>query len=114
ETEEKTKAPVLRLKGSYAGEDRGRVNHTFQLGEGLIGQAALGQSPMLLTEVPADYIRLKSGLGEGSPLNIIILPVSYKGHVNGVVELASFKPFTPIHQQLLNQMNVKLGIILDN
>ena len=43
---------------------------------------------ILLTEVPSDYIKITSGLGEAKPLNIIVLPVLFEGSVHAVIELA--------------------------
>ena len=43
----------------------------FAPGEGLVGQAALEKQPILLQNVPDDYIQITSGLGEAPPRNII-------------------------------------------
>jgi len=48
----------------------------------------------MLTQVPADYIRINSALGEATPANIVVLPVLFEGDVRAVIELASFKPFS--------------------
>ena len=53
----------------------------FQIGEGLIGQCALEKQTILLNQVPNDYIKIRSGTGESSPKNIIILPVQFEGDV---------------------------------
>src|SRR5437868_4627251 len=56
--------PELQLLASYAYRDRNGVNSRFKLGEGLVGQAALEKERILLTNVPSDYVRISSGLGE--------------------------------------------------
>ena len=66
--------PVLKLMSSYAYQERKNLANQFPLGEGLVGQCALEKQRILLTEVPNDYIRISSGLGEALPLNIIVLP----------------------------------------
>jgi signal transduction histidine kinase/DNA-binding response OmpR family regulator/HAMP domain-containing protein len=106
--------PLYKLLASYAFKERKHLTTAFHLGEGLIGQAALEKSPIILTDVPADYIRVKSGLGEAPPLNIYVLPVIFDGDVKAVLELASFKPFTNIQQTFLEEMMTGLGIILDS
>jgi GAF domain-containing protein len=42
-------------------------------------QAALERKPIVITEAPHDYIRITSGLGEGPPVNIVVLPVLFEG-----------------------------------
>ncbi|MEW9671354.1 response regulator [Ammoniphilus sp. 3BR4] len=106
--------PVFKLLASYAFKERKHASNTFGLGEGLVGQAALEKTPIILTEVPADFIRIKSGLGEGQPLNIYVLPILYKDDVKGVLEIASFKPFTLTQQTFLEKLVSNLGIIVDS
>ena len=93
-----------KLIASYAYKERKHVGNRFRLGEGLVGQAALEKKPILLTNVPDDYIQITSGLGEAPPRNIIVLPILFEGEVKAVVELASFLPFSQIHQIFLDQL----------
>ncbi|MEO8194943.1 MAG: response regulator, partial [Gemmatimonadales bacterium] len=106
-------SPVLKLIASYAYKERKHVGNRFHLGEGLVGQAALEKKPILLTSVPDDYIRITSGLGESSPRNILVLPVLFEGEVKAVVELASFLPFSQIHQVFLDQLAESVGVVLN-
>ncbi|MBA3342680.1 MAG: HAMP domain-containing protein, partial [Gemmatimonadaceae bacterium] len=106
-------APVLRLIASYAYKERKHVGNVFHLGEGLIGQAALEKKPILLTSVPDDYIRITSGLGEAAPRNILVLPILFEGEVKAVIELASFLPFSQIHQLFLDQLAESVGVVLN-
>jgi CheY-like chemotaxis protein/signal transduction histidine kinase/HAMP domain-containing protein len=103
----------LKLIASYAYKQRKHVNNRFQLGEGLVGQSALEKKGILLTNVPADYIQINSGLGEAPPLNIIVLPVLFEGEVKAVIELASFHTFSQIHQIFLDQLSESIGVVLN-
>ena len=105
--------PVLKLIASYAYKERKHVGNRFQLGEGLVGQAALEKKAILLTSVPEDYIRITSGLGEAPPRNILVLPILFEGEVKAVVELASFLPFSQIHQLFLDQLAETVGVVLN-
>ncbi len=75
--------PVLKLLSSYAYQERKNVANQFRLGEGLVGQCALEKQRILLTEVPSDYIRISSGLGQALPLNIIVLPILFENAGEG-------------------------------
>jgi HAMP domain-containing protein/CheY-like chemotaxis protein len=104
---------VLKLIASYAYKQRKNVSNRFPLGEGLVGQAALEKKSLLLTNVPHDYIVISSGLGEATPLNIIVLPVLFEGEVRAVIELASFRAFSQIHQIFLDQLSESIGVVLN-
>jgi HAMP domain-containing protein/CheY-like chemotaxis protein/signal transduction histidine kinase len=105
--------PVLRLIASYAYKERKHIGNRFYLGEGLVGQAALEKKPILLTNVPSDYIQISSGLGEAPPRNVIVLPVLFEGDVKAVIELASFLPFSQIHQLFLDQFAESVGVVIN-
>ena len=76
--------PVLELQAGYGYEERKHLSTSFRLGEGLVGQCAKEKKRILLTDVPGDYVRINSGLGESPPLNIIVLPVLFEGSVRAV------------------------------
>ncbi len=80
----------LKLLSSYAYTQRKNVSNRWRIAEGLVGQAAFEKKTIILNNVPADYIKITSGLGEGTPLNIAVLPVLFENNVMAVVELASF------------------------
>ena len=111
--EDEANVPVLKLIASYAYKERKHVGNRFHLGEGLVGQAALEKKPILLTNVPDDYIRITSGLGEAPPRNILVLPVLFEGEVKAVIELASFLPFSQIHQLFLDQLAESVGVVIN-
>ncbi|MET0280353.1 MAG: response regulator [Steroidobacteraceae bacterium] len=61
--------------------------HSFELGEGLVGEAARSDRIAHLADVPAQHLRIESTLVSGSPRHIVLVPVSYNGRVNAVLEL---------------------------
>ena len=105
--------PVLQFQAGYGYEERKHLSKSFEIGEGLVGQCALEKKRILLTEVPTDYVSINSGLGESTPLNIIVLPVLFEGSVRAVVELASFSPFSRAHQTFLGQLPESIGLVLN-
>jgi signal transduction histidine kinase/HAMP domain-containing protein/ActR/RegA family two-component response regulator len=105
--------PVLALQAGYGFEERKHLSTSFRLGQGLIGQCAKEKARILLTDVPNDYVKINSGLGEATPLNIIVLPVLFEGSVRAVVELASFSPFSVTHQAFLDQITESIGLVLN-
>ncbi len=103
----------LRLLASYAHRERRGVKNRFKLGETLVGQAALEKRRILLTDVPADYVTVSSGLGESRPINIVVLPILFEGKVKAVMELSSLDRFSSTHQAFLDQLTESIGIVLN-
>jgi hypothetical protein len=103
----------MKLLGSYAYRERKGVGNVFKAGEGLVGQCALERERILVTDVPDNYIRIGSGLGEATPFNIVVLPVLFEGEVKAVIELASFNRFNDIHLTFLDQLKESIGIVLN-
>ena len=104
---------VLKMLTSYAYKERKHLSNIFRPGEGLVGQCALEKQRILLTEVPDDYVKISSGLGEGTPKNILVLPVLFEGELQAVIELASFKRFSHISITFLDQLTENIGIVLN-
>jgi signal transduction histidine kinase/HAMP domain-containing protein len=105
--------PFMKFQAGYGLEERKHLASSFQIGEGLVGQCAREKKRILLTDVPSDYVRINSGLGNSPPLNIIVLPILFEGSVRAVVELASFSPFSSIHQTFLDQLTESIGLVLN-
>ncbi|MBL1199104.1 MAG: response regulator [Nostoc sp. GBBB01] len=103
----------LKLISSYAYRERKHLANRFYMGEGLVGQCALEKERILLTEVPSDYIKIGSGLGEATPLNAVVLPVLFEGQVTAVIELASFRRFSEIHLTFFDQLTESIAIVLN-
>src|SRR6266700_3582822 len=104
----------LDFQAGYAYKRRKEVPMQFRVGEGLVGQCAFEKRRILITDVPSDYVKITSGLGESKPLNILVLPVVFEGDVRAVIELASFQRFSQIHQDFLDQLMESIGIVLNN
>ncbi|CAM5326131.1 histidine kinase OS=Streptomyces aurantiogriseus OX=66870 GN=GCM10010251_46170 PE=4 SV=1 [Streptomyces aurantiogriseus] len=93
----------LRMLGSY-GYSMGSMPTSFRPGEALVGTAAEEKRTILVSNAPSGYLKISSGLGEAPPAQVIVLPVLFEGQVLGVIELASFTPFTQIQKDFLNQL----------
>ena len=104
----------LVSKASYAYNHDSVTSRSFHLGEGLVGQCAAEKKPMMISEIPDDYVKISSGIGEAAPKNILILPAEYEGEVLAVLEIASFKPFNDVQQALLHEVMAHMGITINS
>lgn len=105
---------TLQKHASYAFDRENAGMDHFRFGEGLVGQCAAENRTMLLTQIPDDYIKIRSGVGMSSPENIILLPAEFEGEVLAVIELASFKRFSPLQQKLLHELMSRIGVTISS
>jgi signal transduction histidine kinase/HAMP domain-containing protein len=103
---------ALRRAASYGVEspEDGRL---ILAGEGLVGQAAVDKRPIRVRNVPADYLRVTSGLGSAAAADLFVLPVLFEEQVLGVIELASFGRFDEVHAGFLEQLVETIGVVLN-
>jgi HAMP domain-containing protein/CheY-like chemotaxis protein/signal transduction histidine kinase len=111
DTVETGERPALRLLAGYA--PREDQPERIGVGRGLVGQCALEKQRILLNDVPGDYTRIQSSLGEASPASVVVLPVLFEGETKAVVELASLYPFTETHLAFLEQLTQSIGVVLN-
>ncbi|MGH7252679.1 MAG: ATP-binding protein, partial [Nitrospiraceae bacterium] len=105
--------PCLKMLASYAYRGDSDTPTHWPLGGGLVGQCAVEKRRILLSDIPPDYVRIRSGLGEASPRNLIVLPVLFEGQTKAVIELASLAEFTPTHLQFLSQLTETIGVVVN-
>src|SRR5256714_1042091 len=105
--------PAYELMAGYGFRARQNVPTAYRAGDGLVGQAALERKTILVPNVGKASLRISTGLGEGVPVNIVVLPVLFEEQCLAVMELASFRPFSPINQAFLEQIVETVGVVLN-
>lgn len=99
----------LNLISAFAFDRKKYMNKTLKKGEGLVGTCSLEKKTINITEIPKDYVAIKSGLGDTPPNNILILPVKHEESLVGVLELASLKIFNTHEIELAEQIASNLA-----
>jgi transcriptional regulator with GAF, ATPase, and Fis domain len=86
-------APELELLACYAYDRKKYIEKKVSAGEGLLGQAYLEKEKVYITQLPDNYLQISSGLGDGTPKCLLIVPMKIQDKVEGVLEIASFTEF---------------------
>jgi PAS domain S-box-containing protein len=85
--------PFLEMTACYAFDRRKFMEKSVEMGEGLVGRCFREGKTIYMTDVPADYITISSGLGQERPRCLIIVPLKYNDMVLGVIEMATFRVY---------------------
>ena len=91
--EEQEDEKHLQRVASYAFGRKKFVEQKFKPGEGLLGQAYLEKEYVYMIDIPEDYIKITSGLGDANPKALLIVPLIVNDQVEGMMEIASFNQF---------------------
>ena len=88
--------------------------HLPEDGIGMIGSVMREKKPQILEELPTDYVEVISGLGKTTPIHLAIYPFLNENEVIGIIEIASFEPFSDSDRVLLEQMQKSIGAAFFN
>jgi len=101
----------LKLLAGYA-LPRHSAAAAILLREGVIGQAARDRKPIFLDPVPADYLPIKSALGDAGPRLVAAVPLVHNDRLVGALELGSFREFSDVEREFLEhaQEGIAIGL----
>jgi signal transduction histidine kinase/DNA-binding response OmpR family regulator/HAMP domain-containing protein len=102
-----------RFAGGYGCRPRAGSDLSFADGEGIVGQCAKEKKPLTLRDLPPDYVRIASGLGEAAPRVLNVTPVVSLDKVLAVLEIASFSEPTPLQAALLDEIRSTVALNLE-
>jgi CheY-like chemotaxis protein/signal transduction histidine kinase/CHASE3 domain sensor protein len=83
---------------------------TVRPGDGLVGQAARDRRALRVSDVPHDYLPITSGVGKGTPRELVIVPASIDGVVHAVLELGFFRSTDPEQRDLLSRVSETIAV----
>lgn len=105
---------TLELKACYAYERKKFVRKSYDTGEGLVGQCFMERNPILLYEIPQNYIQITSGLGEAPPHCIVLFPLQTQESIEGIIELAGFRKLQEFEMEFLTLVCGNFASVLRN
>lgn len=94
----------LDLVASYAYNRQKFIHKRMEMNEGLVGRCALERETIYLTDVPDNYIRINSGLGDANPRCLLLVPMIMNDELFGVFELASFDELQPFQVEFVEKI----------
>jgi len=102
----------LKITATYAVSIERIGTGRMGVDEGLIGATFQDRELRYVEDVPANYIKIESGLGQAAPLKLLLLPLKTEdGVAHGVIELAFFDEVDDSMKEFLNKVS---GVIALN
>ncbi|MBE9563140.1 MAG: GAF domain-containing protein, partial [Proteobacteria bacterium] len=104
----------LKIIASYAYTMNANTPNEFNFGESLVGQAALEQKIISITQTPAECpLIIRSGLTGSLPQYVLLLPFLYENKLKGIIEIGSTKKLTEIQRSFLELVMPNIGVAVN-
>ena len=107
--------PYLELIADYGcsndiRKDKAKIHVTT----GIVGVSYTENRLMIVNDVPENFIKIESGLGESQPEALLIIPLSIDEKVFGIIEIASFNKFTDLEIEFIKRIAFNIANNLNN
>lgn len=106
------KNQTLKSKGSYACKIKSDF-FEVKFGETLVGQAALEKKIKILDNVPNDYIKVETALGNTLPIQIVCIPILFEDETIAILELGFRSKITEEQIAYLEAVAPNIGIAVN-
>lgn len=103
-SEENKDNPYLDMVSAYAWDRKKYLTKKIEIGEGLVGQAAIEKGTIYITDVPDNFVTITSGLGDANPRSVLIVPLLFEDELFGIMEFASFKTYKPFEIDFVEKL----------
>jgi len=103
----------LKLTASHHYTRRKNLDNRFYFGEGLVGQAALEEQIIFVTDDADEFMNFGSKGKNIAVHNIVAVPFSYENKVKGVIKLGSVDKLTKTQLEFLDLVMINIGIAVN-
>jgi len=95
--------------------DRRKFSDTrIKPGVGMVGTVFMEKQTAYMSKVPHGYVHITSGLGQATPSFLLVVPMEMNEVVYGVIEIASFKEFSPIQVTFVERVGENIASAIAN
>ena len=104
----------LHMTACYAYNRKKFTKKEIEIGEGLVGRCYQEKEKIHLTEIPNDYIKITSGLGEDNPKSLLLIPLVYNDVTYGIIEVASFNEYQPHEIEFIERISESIAATISS
>lgn len=102
----------LELISLFAFDSKKYEQKKVKLGEGILGQTFLEKETTHITQLPEEYIRITSGLGDAPPRSLLLFPLKVDKEAYGIIELASFQEYQQHEIEFVEKLGESIAATL--
>jgi putative methionine-R-sulfoxide reductase with GAF domain len=102
----------LELISLFAFDTKKYEQQKIKLGEGILGQTFLEKETTHLTNMPDEYVRITSGLGDAAPKALLLFPLKVDKEAYGIIELASFQEYQQHEIEFVEKLGESIAATL--
>lgn len=103
-----------RRIATYGVAAEGGAPASFDLGDGLLGQAAKDRKTLIIRDVPDGYLTVSSAFGRGTPRNLVIVPFVVNDVVKAVLELGFVQPLDDYVELFLKRVSESVSVAVQS
>ena len=107
-----SRGQALHLKAAY-GFSKTSGKKSIKADEGWASVAINEKCSQVFTDVPADYTKVVSGLGDATPKAIFIQPVFFQDTIKGIIELAFVNEVHEDTKALFDKVIYSVGVAIN-
>lgn len=105
---------VPSMAGYFVSDQVEPIIKDYLEGEGAHGQVLKDGKTLIISDIPSNYLHIDSGLGSAPPKYLLLIPLLFEGQSVGVIELASFHPYTPADIAFAEEVASKSAVTIFN
>lgn len=100
----------LQFSAGYGYSSQFEPPEEFALGEGLLGEAARSETIIAVDDLPADYMHVRSSLGEREPSSLAIFACRFADETKAICEIGLLKPLEEHEKEFLEAASRIIGV----
>jgi GAF domain-containing protein len=99
----------IEMVACYAYDRKKFLNKRIEIGEGVTGQSIQERGTIYMSDIPTNFLKITSGLGEALPRHLLVVPLRIDDQIFGAVELASFVTIEPHQVEFVEKLGESIA-----